>query len=162
MLCLVTVMSNSLQPHELQPPGSSVHGDSPGKDTGVVAALLQGIFPTQASNPHLLCLLHWQAGSLPLEWPETLVVESRGLLSSCGGFSLRWPLLLQGMGSRARTSVLGRMGFLALRHVGSSQTRDRTCVPSIGRRIPNHWTTREVLKRSLCSLVEMFFFSSFF
>ena len=29
-------------------------------------ALLQGIFPTQGSNPHLLCLLHWQAGSLPL------------------------------------------------------------------------------------------------
>ena len=28
-------------------------------------ALLQGIFPTQGSNPSLLCLLHWQAGSLP-------------------------------------------------------------------------------------------------
>ena len=24
-----------------------------------------GIFPTQESNLHLLCLLHWQAGSLP-------------------------------------------------------------------------------------------------
>ena len=29
-------------------------------------ALLQGIFLTQGSNLHLLCLLHWQAGSLPL------------------------------------------------------------------------------------------------
>ena len=29
-------------------------------------SLLQGIFPTQGSNPHLLRLLHWQAGSLPL------------------------------------------------------------------------------------------------
>ena len=28
--------------------------------------LLQGIFLTQGSNPHLLCLLHWQADSLPL------------------------------------------------------------------------------------------------
>ena len=28
--------------------------------------LLQGVFPTQVSNPLLLCLLHWQAGSLPL------------------------------------------------------------------------------------------------
>ena len=28
--------------------------------------LLQGIFPTQGSNPHHLCLLHWQAESLPL------------------------------------------------------------------------------------------------
>ena len=27
--------------------------------------LLQGIFQTQGSNPHLLCLLHWQVGSLP-------------------------------------------------------------------------------------------------
>ena len=26
----------------------------------------------------------------------------------------------------------------------SSWTRDRTCVPCIGRRIPNHWTNREV------------------
>ena len=33
-------------------------------------ALLQGIFPTQGSNPHLLCLLHWQPGSLPLVPPE--------------------------------------------------------------------------------------------
>ena len=28
--------------------------------------LLQGIFLTQGSNPHLLCLLNWQANSLPL------------------------------------------------------------------------------------------------
>ena len=36
------------------PPGSSVHGDSPGKNTGVGChALLQGIFPTQGSNPGL-------------------------------------------------------------------------------------------------------------
>ena len=37
--------------------------DSPGKNTGVGCHfLLQGIFPTQGSNPSLLCLLHWQAG----------------------------------------------------------------------------------------------------
>ena len=35
-----------------------------GKNTGVGRhSLLQGIFPTQKSNP---CLLHWQADSLPL------------------------------------------------------------------------------------------------
>ena len=28
--------------------------------------LLQGIFPTQGSNPHLLHLLHWQANSISL------------------------------------------------------------------------------------------------
>ena len=31
--------------------------------------LLQGIFLSQRSNPHLLHLLHWQAGSLPLASP---------------------------------------------------------------------------------------------
>ena len=29
-------------------------------------SLLQGIFLTQGSNLRLLCLLHWQADSLPL------------------------------------------------------------------------------------------------
>ena len=44
--------------------------DSPGNYTGVGChALLQGIFLTQGSNWHLLCLLHWQAGSLPLALP---------------------------------------------------------------------------------------------
>ena len=42
-------------------------GVSPGKNTQVGChALLQGIFPNQGSNLHLLCLLYWQAGSLPV------------------------------------------------------------------------------------------------
>ena len=42
-------------PKDCHLPGSSVHGDSPGSNTGVNShALLQGIFPTQGSNPHLL------------------------------------------------------------------------------------------------------------
>ena len=36
-------------------PSSSVHADSPGKDTGMSChALLQEIFPTQGSNPRLM------------------------------------------------------------------------------------------------------------
>ena len=36
-----------------------------GKNTGVGCYfLLQGIFPTQGSNPCLLCFLHWQVDSL--------------------------------------------------------------------------------------------------
>ena len=51
-------------PMDYNPPGSSVHGDSTGKNTGVgCPALLQGIFPTQESN---LSLLHWQADFLLL------------------------------------------------------------------------------------------------
>ena len=42
-------------PMDCSPPGSSVHGASPGKNTGVDChALLQGIFPTQGSNPGIL------------------------------------------------------------------------------------------------------------
>ena len=39
--------------------------------------------------------------------------------------------------------VVWLLGLVALRHVGFSQSRDRTSVPSIGRWILNHWTTRE-------------------
>ena len=53
-------------PMDCSPPGSSVHGDSPGKNTGVGChALLQGILPTKGLNLPLLHLQHWQAGSLP-------------------------------------------------------------------------------------------------
>ena len=53
-------------PKNYSPPGSCPR-DSPGKNTGVDChVLLQGIFPTQGSNPDPLCLLRWQVGSLPL------------------------------------------------------------------------------------------------
>ena len=57
LLCLVTQSCPTLwDPMDCSPPGSSVHEDSPGKNTGVSChALLQGIFPTQVSNP---CLWH--------------------------------------------------------------------------------------------------------
>ena len=49
-----SVMSHSLWPMDCSLPGSSVHWDSPGKNTGVGChTLLQGIFPTQGSNPSL-------------------------------------------------------------------------------------------------------------
>ena len=55
---------------DCSPPGPAVHGDSSGKNTGVgFHALLQGVFPTEGSNPHLVCLLHWQGHSLPLMPP---------------------------------------------------------------------------------------------
>jgi len=66
------------------PAGSSVHGDSPGKNTGVGChALLQGIFPTQGLNPGLSTL---QVDSLPSEPP--------GKPKNIGGGSLS---LLQGI-----------------------------------------------------------------
>ena len=41
--------------------------------------------------------------------------------------------------------VVVALGLVAPQQVGSSQTRDRTHVPCIGRQILNRWTTREVL-----------------
>ena len=41
--------------------------DSPGNNTGVDGhVFLQGLFRTQRLNLHLLPMLHWQEGSLPL------------------------------------------------------------------------------------------------
>ena len=72
----------------------------------------------------------------------SLVAASGGYSSLwCAGFSLRWLLLLRSTDSR-------HVGLVAPRHVGSSRTRARTPVPCIGRRILNHWTTREALWES--------------
>ena len=66
-LCLVTQSCPThCDPMDCSPSGSSVQGDSLGKNTGVGChALLQGIFPTQGWNPGLLhcrqilyCLSH--------------------------------------------------------------------------------------------------------
>ena len=57
MLCLVAQSRLTLCNPFATPslPGSSVHGDSLGRNTGVGChTLLQGIFPTQGSNPGLL------------------------------------------------------------------------------------------------------------
>ena len=65
-MCVLSysVESDSLQPHRLQPARLLYPWNSPGKNTRVGCHfLLQRIFPTQGSNPHLL---HWQADSLPL------------------------------------------------------------------------------------------------
>ena len=49
-LCCLVAQSSM----DCSPPGSSVYGDSPGKNTEVGChALFQGIFPTQESNPGL-------------------------------------------------------------------------------------------------------------
>ena len=60
VLCLVAQSCLTLcDPMDCSPPVCSVRGDSPAKNTGVGChALLQGIFPAQGSNLHLLHLLH--------------------------------------------------------------------------------------------------------
>ena len=60
-------------PTDCSPPGSFVHGDSPGKNTGVGChVLLQGIFSTQGLNPGLLhcrqILYHWATREAKEYW----------------------------------------------------------------------------------------------
>ena len=59
VLCLVAQSCLTLcNPMDCSASGSPVHGDSPGKNTGVgCRALLQGIFPTHGLNPGLP---HWR------------------------------------------------------------------------------------------------------
>ena len=67
---LVTQSCSSLwDPTDCGPPGFSVYGILQARVLEWVAFLLQRIFPTQGSNPSLLCLQHWQAGSLLLVPP---------------------------------------------------------------------------------------------
>ena len=63
-------MSDSLQPYGQEPPRLLSPWDFPGKITKVGCQVpLQGIFLPQESNQHLLNLLHWKVGSLPLAPP---------------------------------------------------------------------------------------------
>ena len=81
---MCSVVSDSSQPHGMWPTRLLCPWDFPGKNTGVGChALLQEIFPTQESNPHLLDLLHWQADSLPLAPPGKPTALYPHTLSHC-------------------------------------------------------------------------------
>ena len=78
------VMSGSCDPMDCSPPGSSVHGDSPGKNTGVGGHfLLQGIFLTQELNPGPLHCLEKEMATHPsiLAWRIPWTEEAGGLQS---------------------------------------------------------------------------------
>ena len=79
------------------PPGFSVHRIIP-KNTGVGChSLLQGIFLTQGSN---LCLLHWQADSLPLSHlgsPKEGTHTSNSSTTQKRNFKLRFSSYLKGI-----------------------------------------------------------------
>ena len=83
----------------------------------------------------------------------SLVAASGGYSSlRCAGLSLWWLLLWWSTGYRhvgfsscsMWAQQLWHKGLVTPQHVGSSQTRDRTCVPCIGRQILNHHATREI------------------
>ena len=66
-VCVCSVVSNSFATPRTIATRLLCPWDFPGKNSGVGRhSLLQEIFLTQGSNPHFLCLLQWQANSLPL------------------------------------------------------------------------------------------------
>ena len=89
---------------DCSPPDSSVHGDAPGKNTGVGChALLQGIFPTQGSEPGIphcrwiLYHLSHQGSPRMLEWVPYLFSRGsswprsrKGVSCIAGGFFTSW------------------------------------------------------------------------
>ena len=76
-------------------------------------------------------------------WAFSSYSESGYSSLSCAGFAWQWLLLLLSMGSRVKLQQLWLLAFIAPQHVGSSQTRDRTSVPSIARWILNNWNSKE-------------------
>ena len=75
-----SVVPDSVRPHGLQPIRLFCPWDFPGKDTGV-GFLLQGIFPTQGSNPGLLhCrqILYWLSyKGRPILIPKTSIKKKQ-------------------------------------------------------------------------------------
>ena len=90
MLCLVAQSCLTLcDPMDYGPPGSSVHGDSPGKNIKMGCyALLQGIFPTQGLNPGLL---HCRQILYHLNHQESPYEYIIGIFLSCQNRSLDFP-----------------------------------------------------------------------
>ena len=98
--CMLTLCN----PVDCSLPGSSVHGDSPDKNTGVGChSLLQGIFSTQGSNPGLLhcwwilyhlsqqgspTILKWVA--YPFSWGSSWLRNWTGVSCISGRFFTSW------------------------------------------------------------------------
>ena len=145
-LCLVAQSCPALcNPMNYILPDSSVHGDSPGKNTEVGChALLQGIFPTRGLNSCLLCLLNWEALSLTnSEEINRRKFSSDQSLSRVWLFATLWTIAHQATLSMG----FSRQGYwrrlLCPSHRGSSRPRDWTHISCISWRILYHCTTWE-------------------
>ena len=122
-----------------------------------------GIFPTQGSNLHLLCLLHCQAGSLPLHCP-TKHCSQENRMCVCGQ---AWVTLRAGSSRKMCAFCYPKIGeskqqtptttsnaspalksCLRLGQSAVKKLRDYHC--SLGYCIPHSWTATEDLKQEFC------------
>ena len=96
------------------------------QDTGVGChALLQGIFQTWQWNPHLFCLLHWQADSLPLAPPGSNFLYHQSVTKSYGLNTLnistiRYPTCMALFTFSSISLYLGDLGLPAFTRVITS------------------------------------------
>ena len=146
------------------PPGSSVHGILQASILEWVAMPSSGgsSWP-RGLNLHLLCLLHWQAGSLPWVPPGKPIFfctrpNKVKVTQSC-------PVLCDPMDYTAREILQARiLAWVAvLFSRGSFQPRDWTQVSHTAGRFFTNWATREapikvryIFQRERCPLVTLF------
>ena len=148
MLCLVTQLCLTLcDPLDCSLPGSSVHGDFLGKNTGVGChVLLQWIFPTQGLNPGLLhyrWILYCLSHMIKKIYGGGLVAMSCPTL--CNPMDCSLPgSSVQGI---FQTRMLAWVAISFSR--GSSWSRDWTWVSCIEGGFFTNWATREAPKRSI-------------
>ena len=81
LLCAVLCSVAQLYPTlcdtlDCSPPGSSVYGILQARILDWVAISPPGVFLTQGSNLSLLCLLYWQADSLPSELSGNFILKN--------------------------------------------------------------------------------------
>ena len=123
-------------------PGSSVHGILQARTLDWVAMPSSRGSSPQRYGTRLLCLLHWQAGSLPLAPHKTLcVLVAQLCLTLCDPTDCSPP----------GSNVLGIFQARILEWVaipfcrGSSWPRDQTQLSCIADRFLTVWATREAL-----------------
>ena len=168
-MCCAVSCPTLCDPLDCSPPGSSAHGDPPGKNTGVGCyALLQGIFPTQGLNPglpHYRWILYqpsYQRSPLKIinSHPFLIVLAWEqptrdGFLQDCVDIKMMlWGIeswLCVAPWTVVRQAPLS-MGILQARILewiampssrGSSQPRDWTQVLCIAGEFSTVWATRE-------------------
>ena len=120
---------------DCSPPGSSIHGDSPGKHAGVgCQALLQGVFPTQGSNPglplHRRILYHLSHQKSPNKRPRRDTLSIR----LCGQHLL--PVLIFAPFLSCPPLWLLASSHTVTRHKAS--TRPYSCFPKPTPSTPTH------------------------
>ena len=126
-MCAHSVVSDSLRPHGLQPASPR---DFSGKNTGVGCYFfLQGIFPIQRSNPHLMCLLHRQADSLPSE-PPGKPIEVLGLINK-----LMYMKCLVQHQVHSKYHIGVNINYITVKNLPSNEgdTEDMGSIPGSGR-----------------------------